>query len=164
MGNQLLDFVHIDAGVVHGNRNHFVAEGFGNGKMAVVARNGAEPLYIGQLIPGCGAKHAKTVKARNSVIHKGEARVATYKHVFGLVVEHEGHKALSFRNAVKHAIVATVSTIFCDGIIECSQDASRKRQLVGTRFATCHIERKSLGLYFVILLLQLLKCHGYSFN
>ena len=111
-GHQALHLVHVRAVLVHGNGDHLDAEGLGHAEVPIVTRAGTQPFHLVKLAPRRMAQRAEHPATSHGVVHDVQAGVAEHHHMLGVVVEHDGHKALRLGNAVEHAVVPTVGAIF----------------------------------------------------
>ena len=146
-GDKSLDLIHVGTVFVHRDGNHFDAVALGDAKVAIVSGHGAEPLYLRKLAPRGAAQIAVRVSCGNQVEHDVEARIAEHAHVGGVVLHDFAHQALRFHDAVHDAIVTAIGTIFSKQIGrrgELIEHGQAQCQLVASRLATCHVQRKPL--------------------
>ena len=66
-------FVHVRSVFVHADGNHLDAEKLGDGEVAVVSGNRAEPRYVLELAPGLLAEIAVQKTVAHKVVHDVEA-------------------------------------------------------------------------------------------
>ena len=157
LGYQLLHHVHIRAGGQHGHIDHLNAEVLGDGKVPVVAGNGAEELHLVQLAPGGRAHNALDHGPGHGVVHHVQAGVAIDDDLIRPDLHHVRHELLAFLNAVQHAVVPAVGAVLTGQVAVAVQHVHHTHgqiQLGLAGLAPGHIQGKLVALVLVVLLFQ----------
>ena len=159
---QLLDPVHIRAVLPHGDGDHLEAQLLGDGKMPVVARDGAEPPDLFQLAPGGKARRAKYIEPQHGIIHHGQAGVAPGDDLLHGDLHQLGKERPAGAQPVQPAVVAGVGGAVLQ-IFVAVQDGEHglaQIQLLPAGLAPGHIQLevfRPAGIIFCLKLLPVLQ-------
>ena len=153
--HQLFHKIHIRAVFQHRNVYQLHAQEFTDSKVAVIAGNRAQYLYLVILAPGLAAHHAVGHCQRHCPVHNVQAGVAADNDIFRLYAQHRCKECLCFRQSVQTAIVPAVQSVFCPIIFFCQTGGNPvgQIQLLRRRLTSGHIQLQICCLKCSILLL-----------
>ncbi len=157
-GHQLLHQIHIRAGGRHGHVDHLNAEILGNGKVAVVSRNGAQEFHLVQPAPGGAPHDAMGHGAGNGVVHHIQAGIPVDDDAVDGVFHHVADQLLCLPDPVQHPVIPAVGAVLAGEIVVAAQHVHHPHgqvQLLNAGLSPGHVQAQAPSLVFFIFGLQL---------
>ena len=154
--DQAPDLVHVGAVRTHLDGDVDDAEGFGDGKVAVVAGARAQELDLALAAPRLAAGDAVDVGVGHQGMHEREARGVAHDDVGGVDAQDLGGQAARGGQAVGTAVVGRVDALVVEArdARELVEKGSRDVDLLGVGLAAGHVELEVAGTQLVRLGLQ----------
>ena len=147
--DELLDQIHIRAGLGHGNGDELEAEALRDLEVAVIARRGAEPLDMLLAAPRFFAvQQTVGVRLGDGVVHELQAGVTADEHLLRLAAEDLGKERLGARQAGELAVVAHIHVAVhaVRRIGHHRENIGHQIELLLARTPARHVELQALGL------------------